>query len=342
MVVVLWAALVSCSSAWGFQQISQVQRAASVRFHNNHEGIPTTKPRFIPQRQSVVPHSSALALSPATAQLVANLPVCTSQASAVSLALKSGATAVVLQRFLQRLCRSSRSKVLQDTAEYTAHSIVAMGLMILLSSTGVLGWWLPFFLSSNPVANGMDRLLGVSDTGRWMAAVVFGCFALWDIPTSLRVKALRKPDVMVHHGVMMVLAGLGCTVLPMHYILYYFGVVELSSIPLIAYDQVVHWMEHSKSKESSENTKTKSSLEPIQGALGIIAALAFTSIRVISFTKVTLTNFLPDCRTALATALLSSQQKWTIRFLMLACGGFTFLQWYWFSKMVTAFRNDAV
>ena len=290
--------------------------------------IPSTRPSAIPR-----PSAVALPLFPTAA-----LPVCTSPAAALPLAFKAGAIAVALQYLFQRLCKSSPSIVLQETAEYTAHSVVAVALMVWLSSLGIAGWW---WLHSCCPSSGVHRLLGISDTGRWIAAVVLGCFCFWDIPTSLRVEALRKPDVIVHHGVMMVLAALGCTVFPMHYILYYFGVVELSSIPLIAYDQVSHWLEHTK-KQNSDGEDTKSSLEPIQGALGIIAAIAFTSIRVISFTKVTLTSFVPDCRTALAKSMLSSPQTWSIRFLVLACGGFTFLQWYWFSKMITAFRDDAV
>lgn len=272
--------------------------------------------------------------------MVTHLPVCASRAATWPLALQAGAIALTLQVVLGQLLARRPSGVLRDTADYTAHSIVALGLMILLSSVGVRGWW---YGTVSPV--GVDRLLAGSPEGRWMAAVVLGCFVGWDIPTSLQVKALRKPDVVVHHAVMAVLAGLGCTVLPMHYIFYYFGVVELSSIPLILYDQVTHWKDTlaNQTKTTTEkDTITQGPLESIQSVLGVVAALAFTTVRVVSFTQVTLLHFLPDCRSALATAVLSSAQRWTIRFLMVACGGFTMLQWYWFSQMIKAFQNDAV
>jgi TLC domain len=253
----------------------------------------------------------------------------------LTVAAKSGLVAVAVQFVLAKFVFPNKKcpQVLQDTAEYTAHSVVALGLMILLSGLGVWGWWW------NPSSiSGAARILDVSATGHWMAAVVLGCFSLWDIPVSVKVKALRKPDVIAHHCVMTLVAAMGCFLLPMEYVLYYFGIVELSSIPLIFYDQTAHWVENMKQNQEDDQPHA---LEKIQGNLGIVAGVAFTLIRVVSFTKVTFRGFLPDCMKALATSS-SEPQKWAIRFLMFACGGFTFLQWYWFSNMIKAFKEGGV
>lgn len=251
----------------------------------------------------------------------------------IQLAAKAGFSAVAAQWVLARLVFSNKKcpQVLQNTADYTAHSVVALALMLLLSGLGVWNWW----VNPAPIV-GAARILNVSTNGKWMAAVVLGCFALWDIPISIKVKGLRKPDVIAHHCVMTLIAAIGCFLLPMEYVVYYFGIVELSSVPLIFYDQVSQWIENAPAKESEEPHP----LEKIQGNLGLVAGVAFTLVRVVSFTKVTMRNFLPDCMKALTSAV--GAQKWAIQFLMLACGGFTFLQWYWFSTMVKAFQEGDV
>lgn len=261
-------------------------------------------------------------------------------ATTLPVAAKAGVVAVTAQWILAKLVFSNRNKlcpkVVQETADYTAHSVVALGLMILLSGWGIRNWWLyPTYCSG-----GVAKILNVSLTAQWMAAVVLGSFVLWDIPVSTRIQALRKPDVLAHHCVMTMVAAIGCFLLPMEYGVYYFGIVELSSIPLICYDQVTHWVEH---LQKSKNTKgeEKHALEIIQGNLGLLAGISFTLVRVVSFTKVTLRDYLPDSIQALAVASTGSQ-KWAIRILMGACAGFTVLQWYWFSTMIKAFQEGGV
>ena len=85
-----------------------------------------------------------------------------------------------------------------------------MALMILVSYIGVAVWWL-----SGPLpAGAAARLTVESGSARWLAAVITGMFVFWDVPVSCYVKPLRKPDVVIHHIVMAVIACIAATSLP--------------------------------------------------------------------------------------------------------------------------------
>jgi len=241
-----------------------------------------------------------------------------------SVAVTAGTIAALAQFVMEWFFAKRTSPLMKDHAAYTSHSVVALLVMALVSTVGIAGWW-----GSNLPATAADRLLGVSGAGRWLAAIILGTFAMWDIPTSLRVQSLRKWDVIIHHIVMMVIAFAGSTILPMHYILYYFGVAEISSIPLVAYDQVQEWKKETKSNHNN--------LQFLELALGAITVIFFTWIRAISFPMVTVTRFLPDCWTVLSSPSLlvaTAHLRWSIRLLMAGSICFTALQLVWFSGMV--------
>jgi TLC domain len=279
---------------------------------------------------------------------------CQSPSQGLAVAVTFGTLAATLQWFLATRVLSKQKKksaLPSSPSSYTAHSIVALALMLLLSVMGMHQWWSSSFASS--IGNN-NLLLHASPSARWMAAVVLGTFGAWDIPTSLRVSALRKPDVVTHHVVMMILAALGVVVLPMPYIFYYFGVAELSSIPLIAYDQVTYWIEQQQQQNHNNNHQESLSsswnLTNLQQLLGVITSIAFTLVRVVSFSKVTFCNFLPDCRAALllkatataAVSIITPSQRYAISFLMVACTLFTLLQWFWFGQMIQTIRKQMV
>jgi hypothetical protein len=153
----------------------------------------------------------------------------------------------------------------------------------------------------------------------------------------LRVEELRNYDVIAHHVFMLILSIIGVTVLSMHYTLYYFGVSELSSIPLVAYEQVKilnAFTSTAASSSSSSTTTTQGNVASmrLETVLGVVTALSFTVVRAIHFPIVTLHNFLPDCWKLVpsTTGMLS----YIISFFMVGSIGFTLLQLYWFSGLV--------
>jgi len=254
----------------------------------------------------------------------------------------AGIVSALSQWILYRLFKKSKRSVLQNNAAYTAHSVVALSIMILVSTIGVMGWWCFLPLSPSCLTMATRRLLHPSSTGRWLASIIMGSFLMWDIPTSISVPELRKLDVIIHHVVMLIIAAIGATILPMNYILYYFGVAEISSVPLVIYDQINNWL--GSTTEQKQQQQQSSILLKIEGVSKVVAAVSFTLVRVVSFTNVTVRYFLPDCWSILSSsssaiaagkALVPSQiQRSLLKFLMVGSIGFTILQLYWFSNMV--------
>ena len=89
----------------------------------------------------------------------------------------------------------------------------------------MLGWLNPPATAYGAAATAAGRLLVVSDSARFLAATLLGALVAWDIPTSLTVPRLRKPDVLVHHLAMAATALVGSVYLPTHYGLYYMGFI---------------------------------------------------------------------------------------------------------------------
>jgi hypothetical protein len=236
-----------------------------------------------------------------------------------------------------------------QSAGYMAHSLIALLLMGTVSFMGIVGWW--FRGHGTNLASHLTpwtRLVAPNDSCRWMAAVLLGFLTLWDIPTSLYIGALRKPDVLIHHGVMAVTAATAAWIIPMSYVYFYFGVVELSSLPLIVYDQLCQWTSGAKTDDS----RTEPAVEPTvdrlilwRDRIQILTAFAFTWIRAILFPLVTFGQFLPDVEKVLSfqafaaptpTLIPTATTLRALRYAKWACIGFTILQLYWFAANLVA------
>jgi hypothetical protein len=236
-------------------------------------------------------------------------------------------------------------------AGYMAHSLIALLLMGTVSFMGIVGWW---FRNHGTSAGHLlhwtswTRLVVPNDSCRWMAAVLLGFLTLWDIPTSFYIGALRKPDVLIHHGVMAVTAATAAWIIPMSYVFFYFGIVELSSLPLIAYDQLCQWTAGTRTDDS----RTERAFEPTvdrliqwRDRMQILTAVTFTWIRAILFPLVTFGQFLPDVAKVLSFPALAAPTTSLIptatalralRYAKWACIGFTILQLYWFAANLVA------
>eukprot|EP00593_Proboscia_inermis_P004586 CAMPEP_0171320744 /NCGR_PEP_ID=MMETSP0816-20121228/106730_1 /TAXON_ID=420281 /ORGANISM="Proboscia inermis, Strain CCAP1064/1" /LENGTH=213 /DNA_ID=CAMNT_0011817949 /DNA_START=309 /DNA_END=950 /DNA_ORIENTATION=+ len=194
-----------------------------------------------------------------------------------------------------------------------------------VSYIGVVGYYLSPLLSTT-ISTTTTRLLTHNPTSLHLASVILGIFIGWDIPTTLSIPKLRKWDVIIHHVCMAIVAYYG-TITPMLYVLYYFGVVELSSIPLVIHDQLDH--------ACTTSEKVSPRLEKWTNGMKIVAALSFTAVRAFHFTKVTLFNFLPDVRFALRNwSLDAGVSRFFLQGIGVASLGFTTLQLYWFSLIV--------
>lgn len=256
---------------------------------------------------------------------------------------------------------------------YTAHSTVAMVFMILVSIVGLIGWIPPNSFAgvaattTATLPGALHRIATPCNQAKWLSSVVCGMLLLWDLPTSFRVPKLRNnPISLIHHFIMALLAFMGANFLPMKYAFYYFGITELSSIPLVIYDQLdfqcdailaaqgendevadsnvivpaaqQNTIENKDQNQENESHHQLEILEINKGIMTIITAIAFTLVRVYSFSKMTLSHFIPDILKSgilqPENVLLKPIQKHIVKFMGVSSVAFTALQLYWFSVMI--------
>jgi hypothetical protein len=265
-------------------------------------------------------------------KLSSTLPACPT-GGVLKLAVTAGCVGLGTQIILTALfSKSKKHPTLQKNPGYTAHTVVAFILMVLVSYIGIIGY---YFDPGTTGTTAIRRVLTPFEQSKWLGAVITGMFVAWDIPTSLLIPKLRKPDVIIHHVLMAIVACMGATVMPMRYMLYYFGVAELSSIPLLVYDQLSFNCEIAANprEEGDNNDDNGNALERWRDRAQIIAAVAFTLVRAFHFTKVTAMNFIPDVLSILPTTTAVGTSR-ILKSLIVVSVGFASLQLYWFSLMV--------
>lgn len=212
--------------------------------------------------------------------------------------------------------------------------------MVLVSYIGIIGYYFDpttVTATSSTFCAASGRVLTPLEQSKWLGAVIAGMFVIWDIPTSLIIRKLRKPDVIIHHVVMAIVASVGASVIPMRYMLYYFGVAELSSIPLLVYDQLTYNCEivaKSQGEEGNDGDNAIAMMDQWRDRAKIVAAVAFTLVRAFHFTKVTAMNFIPDVLSILPTTTTTVGMNRILKSLIVASVGFALLQLYWFSLIV--------
>lgn len=194
--------------------------------------------------------------------------------------------------------------------------------MVLVSYIGIVG----YYFDPGTATSASSRVLTSLEQSKWLGAVITGMFVAWDIPTSLLIPKLCKPDVIIHHVVMAIVAGVGATAVPMRYMLYYFGVAELSSIPLLVYDQLSYNCEIvAKSRaEGGSDGDNANALDQWRDRAKLIAAVAFTLVRAFHFTMVTVMNFIPDVLSILPTTTAVGTNR-ILKSLVVASVGFASL-----------------
>lgn len=254
----------------------------------------------IPKTNASQRTSTTLRGLPPVAILMNDTPIMTT-------AVAAGGTCLALQLGIQRLFLKQ-----DDNAARKAHSKVALLLMIFVSIWGCWGWF-----GSGAPTSAAARIWGENTSVSKLGAIIAGAMVLWDIPVSLSVKSLRRNTaLLVHHVVMAAVAFVGATALPTHYGFFYLGVSELSSIPLVLYEEL------------EERSQLKAISAKIIEYMKIFTAISFTLIRVFYFTKITLLQFCPDVWQLLRGGDSSSSA--VLWFMLTTSLGFTALQLYWF------------
>ncbi len=158
---------------------------------------------------------------------------------------------LLLDKRLSFLWKQTSVGPWNDLPGFTAHQLIALPSMCILTYCGIKSW---FFDTDTTDAAGniinMDstpyqRIFGQSNPSNIPLAIGSGAILLWDIPSSYYVRELNDLLMHLHHaGMFMVATVMGgvCSsgqMIGYYYVPYYFGVIEMSSVPL-SYVDVFH------------------------------------------------------------------------------------------------------
>lgn len=216
-----------------------------------------------------------------------------------------------------------------DDPGFSAHQVICIPVMAYLTYQGFREWFSKESHGYTPV----DRILGPHPEPD-LSLLVMIAMLFWDIPTGLFVKSLREPAMVAHHVAMFLTATLALGAwsdghaLLGYYAAYYFGVIELSSIPLIFVD-----LFHPKRKTWFQYLKNNAPpfLHSMNEINRVCFALAFLIIRALSFPYVSFVSVIPDI---LHVAALSPNDRREVSVVPLYAMAilnlfFSCLQFYW-------------
>lgn len=175
---------------------------------------------------------------------------------------------------------------------FTAHQVIVVPVLLFLSAEGLREW---FFQEPTTA---VDRLLGPRHGH--LSEFVLGMMLFWDIPTGLLTPALRDLPMVFHHLGMCATAAIsmgaisGPKLQPVlgYYAPFFFGLIELSSIPLIVVD--LFHPKHKAWHAYLTSDTAPSWLTPTNEISRIVFAASFFVLRTIYFPYVTFTGVLPD------------------------------------------------
>ena len=222
---------------------------------------------------------------------------------------------------------------------FTAHQIVVIPVLFYLSIQGLRDFNIREVLGATATTTtAVERV--TSPMHGHFSEFVLGMMFFWDIPTGLCTPALREVPMILHHIGMFVTAAISMGILSngvpifAYYAPFYFGIVEISSIPLIIVD-IFHpkhkaWNMYLNSNERSGwIMKLNDTARPL-------FALLFILVRMVAFPYISIMGVLRD---ALHVTSLPLEQRnnvpnlplYIIAFLNVA---FSCLQFYWGTLLI--------
>lgn len=229
-----------------------------------------------------------------------------------------------------------------DDPGFSAHQAVCIPIMAFLTYQGFREW----FSKQNHGYTPVDRILGPHPEPD-LSLIVMTVMLFWDIPTGLCVKSLREPAMMAHHVAMLLTATLALGVFsgghPLlgYYAAYYFGVIEVSSIPLIFVD--LFHPKH-RSWHAFLNNSAPKVLHSINEMNRVMFAILFLLVRAISFPYVSFVSVIPDIWRVAALPLEERKGVSVIPLYGMATLNlfFSCLQFYWGTLVLRQVMKAAV
>ena len=281
------------------------------------------KPAQTPALVRTESKMKALALPP--------LPTC-SVANVWRLAGWSGGTALVAQLGLSAMFARSSNVEYNRTPGQTAHKVVSLIVMVMVSVVGGLALFTPGSWPTSAAA----ALIVPDATCRFIAALLLGELLLWDLPTFLWIPKLRKrKDLLYHHVGLAFAVWVTAALAPAYYGLYYFGLSEGSAVPLTlnGYFAAAH---DAVQEEAPVDEKRLARLAKLRDSFQILAALCFVVFRSIGFTWFTFCKLLPQTvellRPPISAAALALATPLKLHCVIAV--SFNLLQFYWLLLLV--------
>jgi len=265
-------------------------------------------------------------------------------------ALLSGGVAATAQLGLSQRFQSSQDYAISKTAGYRAHHMIAFSFMVFATTLGC-ATWLSHAQWEGPAASRLLVPVASSDSVRLLAAVLLGELLLWDLPTALFVPKLRRPDMIIHHVAMAVVAAL-VAYYPVFYGAYYLGFIELTTLPLTANELLAATYDAAESEKlatpsvatNGEHSALDARLLQLgkwRDATQIVAAVSFVLVRGFDFTRVTTTDFIPEALAVIPT-LESPDAAATLYAMVGFTVAFNLLQLYWLVLLVKYTQEQGV
>jgi TLC domain len=215
---------------------------------------------------------------------------------------------------------------------FTAHQVVTIPVLVYLSLQGLREF------GHGDVVTAVDRLTGPRHGH--LSEFVLGMMFFWDIPTGLSTPALRDIPMVFHHFGMCVTAAVTMGVLshgqPIcgFYGPFFFGLIELSSLPLIFVD-IFHpkhkaWHAYLTSNERSPW------IMHLNDVSRLVFAASFLVLRTICFPYVTVVYVLVDVWKVTALPLEQRNDVPNLPLFIIAAFNvlFSCLQLYWGTYVV--------
>ena len=142
------------------------------------------------------------------------------------------------------------------------------------------------------------------------------------------VKSLRQPEMVVHHVLMAGLSYLALEPMFNYFCVFFFGVIELSSIPLVIVDVF-----HPRHKAWVEFAERRPHIEQFAFACRALFAFLYLIVRASYFPMVILTGLFVDLKALLGMDAPPIARS-SLYIVYFASGALTLLQLYWAQLVV--------
>uniref|UniRef100_A0A7S0L516 TLC domain-containing protein n=1 Tax=Coccolithus braarudii TaxID=221442 RepID=A0A7S0L516_9EUKA len=259
---------------------------------------------------------------------VAIIPACTASET-WAVAAASGITALSLQIILTSFFRRSEDIALAKRPAYMAYQLVAFIYMLFAT---FVGGAIMLDATCWPI-NAAAAMLVPRPQIRFLGAVLFGELVLWDVPTCLCVKKLRRADGILHHiGLAFGPALVAMTCNPTFYYSWFIGLSEASSVPLALNE--AFGGAHDMVMEAEEGSTRLVTLAFFRDIAQIAAAAAFVIVRVLGWSWMCWL-LLRDTLAVLPIAPSAGcGSRIVLKLQLFMASAFYALQLLWFSKLV--------